>query len=73
MMIDKLKTILYILRETEKYLSGIVKYEWMKDHPHFEYNEKQVINDMINTLTQKQNELSKIIDELKGVNNGNGK
>ena len=66
MMIDKLKTILYILRETEKYLSGIVKYEWMKDHPHFEYNEKQVINDMINTLTQKQKELSKIIDELKG-------
>ena len=65
-MIDKLKTILYILRETEKYLSGIVKYEWMKDHPHFEYNEKQVINDMINTLTQKQKELSKIIDELKG-------
>ena len=63
-MIDKLKTILYILRETEKYLSGIVKYEWMKDHPHFEYNEKQVINDMINTLTQKQKELSKIIDEL---------
>ncbi len=65
-MIDKLKIILYILRETEKYLSGIVKYEWMKDHPHFEYNEKQVINDMINTLTQKQKELSKIIDELKG-------
>ena len=65
-MIDKLKTILYILRETEKYLSGIVKYEWMKDHPHFEYNEKQVVNDMINTLTEKQKELSKIIDELKG-------
>ena len=64
-MIDKLKTIQYILRETEKYLSGIVKYEWMKDHPHFEYNEKQVINDMINTLTQKQKELSKIIDELR--------
>jgi hypothetical protein len=65
-MIDKLKTILYILRETEKYLSGIVKYEWMKDHPHFEYNEKKVVNDMINTLTEKQKELSKIIDELKG-------
>ena len=65
-MIDKLKTILYILRDTEKYLSGIVKYEWMKDHPHFEYNDKQVLKDIIKNLTKRQREINKLINELKG-------
>ena len=44
-MIDKLKVIQYTLRDTEKYLFGIIKNEWMKDHPHFAYNQKQVLQD----------------------------
>ena len=53
-MIDKLKTIQYTLRDTEKYLVGIIKYDWMKTHPHFEYNQKQVLADIIKTLMNKQ-------------------
>jgi hypothetical protein len=37
----------------------------MKDHPHFEYNQKQVLADIIKVLIDKQNELGKLIDELK--------
>ena len=64
-MIDKLKVIQYTLRDTEKYLFGIIKNECMKDHPHFAYNQKQVLQDIIINLINKQNELSKLIDELK--------
>tara|TARA_R100001443_G_scaffold101041_1_gene108641 strand:+ start:124 stop:327 length:204 start_codon:yes stop_codon:yes gene_type:complete len=64
-MIDKLKVIQYTLRDTEKYLFGIIKNEWMKDHPHFAYNQKQVLSEIIINLVNKQNELSKLIDELK--------
>jgi len=66
MMIDKLKTIQYTLRDTEKYLVGVIKYDWMKSHPHFEYNQKQVLADIIKVLVNKQNELTKLIQELKG-------
>ena len=48
-----------------KYLFGIIKNEWMKDHPHFAYNQKQVLQDIIINLKNKQNELSKLIDELR--------
>jgi len=65
-MIDKLKTIQYTLRDTEKYLVGVIKYDWMKSHPHFEYNQKQVLSDIIKVLVNKQNELTKLIEELKG-------
>ena len=64
-MIDKLKTIRYTLRDTEKYLMGIIKYDWMKTHPRFEYNQKQVLSDIIVNLMKKQDELGKLIDELK--------
>ena len=65
-MIDKLKTIQYTLRDTEKYLVSIIKYDWMKTHPHFEYNQKQVLADIIKTLMNKQDELARLINELKG-------
>ena len=65
-MIDKLQTIRYTLRDTEKYLFGIIKNKWMKDHPHFEYNQKQVLADIIKVLVDKQKELGKLINELKG-------
>ena len=65
-MIDKLKTIQFTLRDTEKYLVGVIKYDWMKSHPHFEYNQKQVLADIIKVLVNKQNELTKLIQELKG-------
>jgi hypothetical protein len=37
----------------------------MKTHPHFEYNQKQVLSDIIVNLMKKQDELGKLIDELK--------
>ena len=64
-MIDKLKAIQLELRNTEKYLFGIIKNEWMKDHPHFAYNQKQVLSEIIINLMKKQDELGKLIDELK--------
>ena len=69
-MIDKLKTIRYTLRDTEKYLYGIIKNKWMKDHPHFMYNQKEVLSDIIINLAEKQEELSELIDDLKGDKNG---
>jgi|TARA_B100001093_G_scaffold411942_1_gene401502 hypothetical protein len=65
-MIDKLKLIQYNLRDTEKYLFSIIKNEWMKDHPHFIYNDKQVLKDIIKNLTKRQREINKLINELKG-------
>ena len=44
---------------------GIIKYDWMKTHPHFEYNQTQVLSDIIVNLMKKQDELGKLIDELK--------
>ena len=38
----------------------------MKTHPHFEYNQKQVLSDIIKTLMNKQKELARLINELKG-------
>ena len=64
-MIDKLQTIRYTLRDTEKYLFGIIKNKWMKDHPHIMYNDKQILSDIIVNLIKKQEELSKLIDELR--------
>jgi hypothetical protein len=65
-MIDKLKLIQYNLRDTEKYLYGIIKNKWMKDHPHFMYNQKEVLSDIICNLVEKQEEISELIDQLKG-------
>ena len=65
-MIDKLKLIQYNLRDTEKYLFSIIKNEWMKGRPHFIYNDKQVLKDIIKNLTKRQREINKLINELKG-------
>ena len=59
-MIDKLKVIQYTLRDTEKYLFGIIKNEWMKDHPHFAYIQKQVLQDIIDVNTGLPKENGKI-------------
>ena len=69
-MIEKLKLIQYNLRDTEKYLYGIIKNKWMRDHPHFMYNQKEVLSDIIINLAEKQEELSELIDDLKGDKNG---
>ena len=69
-MIDKLQTIRYTLRDTEKYLYGIIKNKWMRDNPHFMYNQKEVLSDIIINLAEKQEELSQLIDDLKRDKNG---
>ena len=63
-MIDKLQTIRYTLRDTEKYLFGIIKNKWMKDHPHFIYNDKQILSDIIVNLIKTSEELKVIIDSI---------
>ena len=65
-MIDKLKIIQYTLRDTEKYLFGIIQNEWMKAHPHFMYNDKQAIKDIIKNLRKRQRVLSTQIKGLEG-------
>ena len=63
-MIDKLESIRYTLRDTEKYLFGIIKNKWMKDHPHFIYNDKQILSDIIVNLIKTSEELKVIIDSI---------
>ena len=65
-MIDKLKLRQYNLRDTEKYLFSIIKNEWMKDHPHFMYNDKQAIKDIIKNLRKRQRVLNTKIKGLEG-------
>ncbi len=63
-MIDKLQTIRYTLRDTEKYLSGILAYEWMQYHPHFHGNNKQAMLEIRNNLIKTSEELKVIIDSI---------
>jgi hypothetical protein len=63
-MIDKLKKARYTLRDTEKYLSGILAYEWMHHHPHFHGNTKQVMQDIRDNLIKTSEELRGIIDSI---------
>ena len=63
-MIDKLKKARYTLRDTEKYLSGIVAYEWMQQHPHFHGNTKQVRQGIRDKLIKTNEELKVIIDSI---------
>ena len=63
-MIDKLKKVRYILRDTEKYLSGILAYEWMQYHPHFHGNNKQAMLEIRDNLIKTSEELRVIIDRL---------
>ena len=65
-MIEQLKVIQYELRTTEKYLSGIIQNEWMKDHPHSMYNDKQAIKDIIKNLRKRQRVLNTKIKGLEG-------
>jgi hypothetical protein len=71
MMIDKLKKARYTLRDTEKYLSGILAYEWMQYHPHFHGNNphfhgnnKQAMQDIRDNLIKTSEELKVIIDSI---------
>ena len=64
MMIDKLKKARYTLRDTEKYLSGILAYEWMHHHPHFHGNNKQAMLEIRDNLIKTSEELKVIIDYL---------
>ena len=63
-MIDKLKKAMYTLRDTEKYLAGIISYEWMQYHPHFHGNNKEAMKDIIDNLARTNSELKVIIDNL---------
>lgn len=63
-MIDKLKKARYTLRDTEKYLSGILAYEWMQYHPHFHGNNKQAMQDIRDNLIKTNEELKVIIDSI---------
>ena len=64
MIIDKLKKARYTLRDTEKYLSGILAYEWMQHHPHFHGNTKQVMQQIRDNLIKTNEELKVIIDSI---------
>jgi len=63
-MIDTLKEARNVMKDTEKYLSDIIAYEWMQHHPHFHRNEKEHINNVVNNLIGTYNDLSKLIDNL---------
>ena len=39
-MIDKLREARDVMKDTEKYLSDILRHEWMAHHPHFHNNSK---------------------------------
>jgi len=64
-MIDTLKQARKVMRDTQDYLSDIIAYEWMQHHPHFHRNEKEHINNVVNNLIGTNNELAKLINQLK--------
>jgi hypothetical protein len=64
-MIDTLKEARKVMRDTQDYLSDIIAYAWMQHHPHFHRNEKEHINNVVNNLIGTNNELSKLITQLK--------
>jgi len=64
MMIDKLKKARYTLRDTEKYLSGILAYEWMQYNPHFHGNNKKAMQEIRDNLIKTSEELKGIIDSI---------
>lgn len=67
-MIDTLKEVRKVMRDTQDYLSDIIAYEWMQHHPHFHRNEKEHMNNVVNNLIGTNNELAKLINELKKEN-----
>jgi hypothetical protein len=64
-MIDTLKEARKVMRDTQNYLSDIIAHEWMQNHPHFHRNEKEYINNVVNNLIGTNNELAKLINQLK--------
>jgi len=64
-MIDTLKEVRKVMKDTQDYLSDIIAYEWMQHHPHFHRNEKEHINNVVNNLIGTNNELAKLINQLK--------
>jgi hypothetical protein len=64
-MIDTLKEVRKVMKDTQDYLSDIIAYEWMQNHPHFHRNEKEHINNVVNNLIGTNNELAKLINQLK--------
>jgi|TARA_A100001515_G_scaffold94893_1_gene75995 hypothetical protein len=69
-MIDKLKKVLYTLRVSEKYISGILAYEWMQHHPHFHGNDKKAMLEIRDNLIKTSEELKVIIDSMNIEING---
>ena len=67
-MMDTLKEVRKVMRDTQDYLSDIIAYEWMQHHPHFHRNEKEHMNNVVNNLIDTNNELAKLINELKKEN-----
>ena len=63
-MIDKLKKVLYTLRVSEKYISGILAYEWMQHHPHFHGNDKKAMLEIRDNVIKTSEELKVIIDSI---------
>ena len=63
-MIDKLREARDVMKDTEKYLSDILRHEWMAHHPHFHNNSKDDVNKIVNNLIGTYTRLSNIIDEL---------
>ena len=64
MMIDKLKKARYTLRVSEKYINGILAYEWMHHHPHFHANDKKAMLEIRDNLIKTSEELKGIIDSI---------
>ena len=63
-MIDKLKKARYTLRVSEKYINGILSYEWMQHHPHFHGNDKKAMLEIRDNLIKTSEELRVIINSI---------
>lgn len=63
-MIDKIKSLQYKIRDVEKYLFGILRYESIKYHPDIENNRKQKLKEYVDILVDVQDDLRYVIDNL---------
>jgi|TARA_Y100000114_G_scaffold30665_1_gene26275 hypothetical protein len=64
-MINMLKKARLTIRNTEKYLSSILAYEWMAYHPHFHGNDKRAIKELVNNLVATNKEIGDVVKKLK--------
>lgn len=64
-VINTVKICAYSVRDVEKYISGITNSEYMKDYPDIVNNNKVRVKELVNSLKEVSDLLSKVAYTLQ--------